>query len=187
VQALLSGKAFDLQIDDAALKNAAVFLDAVTDPATGAAGYTKVGEGSSRNVGMVDRFPAAKTESLTAVALLCRYLLDQDPAKHPIMAKAAKTILGKPPTWNLADGSIDMYYWYYASYALFQHGGKEWDQWSRKMTDAVVKTQRRGGNEDGSWDPVDPWGEDGGRVYSTAMMTLCLQAYFRYDRVSFAH
>jgi hypothetical protein len=55
------------------------------------------------------------------------------------------------------------------------------------MTDAVVKTQRRGGNEDGSWDPVDPWGEDGGRVYSTAMMTLCLQAYFRYDRVSFAH
>ncbi|MBL8755831.1 MAG: terpene cyclase/mutase family protein [Planctomycetes bacterium] len=187
VQALLSGKAFELKVDDAALKNAAVFLDSVTDPDTGTAGYTKAGEGSSRNASMLERFPAAKTESLTAVGLLCRYLLGQEPKQNPVMAKAAQTILAKPPAWNPNDGSIDMYYWYYASYALFQHGGKEWDQWSRKLTDAVVKTQRNGGNCDGSWDPLDAWSEDGGRVYSTAMMALCLQAYYRYDRVSFAH
>ena len=35
----------------------------------------------------------------------------------------------------------------------------------------------------GSWDPKGPWGPDGGRVYSTAMMALCLEVYYRYDRV----
>ncbi len=186
VQALLSGRAFQLQIDDAALKTALVFLDSVTDPVTGSAGYTKAGEGSSRNAAMIDRFPAAKTESLTAVALLCRHLLHQKPTEVPVMAAAAKTLVAKPPVWNPADGSIDMYYWYYASYALYQHGGKEWEQWGRKMTDAVVRTQVAKGNASGSWDPVDAWGEDGGRVYSTAMMVLCLEAYWRYGRVSFA-
>ena len=101
------------------------------------------------------------------------------------MDKAAEAILKKLPTWNTNDGSIDMYYWYYASYAMFQYGGKHWDTWSKKMTDAVLKTQRpqADGNFHGSWDPVDPWGQDGGRVYSTAIMVLCLEAYFRYGRV----
>ena len=36
---------------------------------------------------------------------------------------------------------------------------------------------------EGSWDPKDPWGEEGGRVYSTALMTLCLEVYYRYPKV----
>ena len=36
---------------------------------------------------------------------------------------------------------------------------------------------------EGSWDPLDPWGEEGGRVYSTALMVLCLEVYFRYGKV----
>ncbi len=30
--------------------------------------------------------------------------------------------------------------------------------------------------------PLDPWGDEGGRVYSTALMTMCLEVYYRYDR-----
>ena len=26
----------------------------------------------------------------------------------------------------------------------------------------------------GSWDPIGPWGYAGGRVYSTALMAMCL-------------
>jgi len=64
-------------------------------------------------------------------------------------------------------------------------GGQDWDVWQRKMLDAVVNTQRRDGDEAGSWDPqFDPWGHRGGRVYSTAIMTLCLEVYQRYDRLS---
>ncbi len=185
VQALLSAQAFDLAVDESALKTAMVFFEGVTDPGTGAAGYTKAGQGSSRPVGMQDRFPANKTESLTGVVLLCRYLMHQEPKEVPIMMKSADTILSKPPVWNEKDGSIDMYYWYYASYAMYQIGGKHWDTWSKKLTAAALKTQKTTGNDKGSWDPVDAWGEEGGRVYATATMILCLEAYFRYGKVSF--
>ena len=50
---------------------------------------------------------------------------------------------------------------------------------------AVVKTQNadrapQKWNLHGSWDPIGAWGEDGGRVYSTAILTLTLQAHYRY-------
>ena len=186
VQALLSAKEFELDVDDAALKTALVFFDSVTDPTTGAAGYTKAGEGSSRAVGKGDKFPNSRTEALTAVVLLCRYLMHQDPKESRIMAPAAETIMRKPPVWNEDDGSIDMYYWYYGSYAMYQVGGRPWTTWSTKLNGAALKTQKTAGNAKGSWDPVDAWGEDGGRVYSTAIMVLCLEAYYRYAKVSFA-
>jgi len=184
VQAVLSAKAFNLAVDDAALKAATVWFDGVTD-ATGASGYLKLGDGSSRPVGKQAKFPQNKTEALTSVVLLCRYLMEQDPKDCKTMGPAADLIMSKPPVWNPADGSIDMYYWYYASYAMYQVGGSHWDGWARKMTDAAVKTQLKDGNPRGSWDPLDPWGEEGGRVYSTAIMVLCLEAYYRYGKVSF--
>jgi hypothetical protein len=183
VQALLSAKEFGLAVDDTALQTASVWFDGVTDATTGTAGYTKVGEGSSRPIGKLDKFPAAKSEALTSAVLLCRCLMHIEEKPSPVMNLAAERILAKPPVWNEADGSIDMYYWYYASYALYQIGGKPWDTWSKKMLGAMVKTQRQDGNSTGSWDPVDPWGEEGGRVYSTAIMVLCLQSHFRYGRV----
>lgn len=183
VQALLSAKDFGFAVDDTALRAAAVWFDGVTDPATGVAGYTRSGEGSSRPVGKQERFPSAKTQALTAAVLLCRCLLEQDPAKTPAMALATKATLAMPPQWNENDGSIDMYSWYYATYALFQIGGAPWAQWSKKMSAVATKSQRRDGNAKGSWDPDDPWGDDGGRVYSTSLMVLCLQAPYRYGRV----
>ena len=51
------------------------------------------------------------------------------------------------------------------------------------MKKAVLASQRRDGAHEGSWDPVGPWGHSGGRVYSTALMVLCLEVYFRYSRV----
>ena len=68
---------------------------------------------------------------------------------------------------------------------MFQLDGKYWATWRQKLVDACLKTQRKqtDGNFYGSWDPVDAWGGDGGRVYSTAIMVLCLESYFRYNRV----
>ena len=44
--------------------------------------------------------------------------------------------------------------------------------------------QHTEGERAGSWDPqVDPWGHIGGRVYSTALMTLTLEAFYRYTAV----
>jgi hypothetical protein len=178
-----SAKDFGLMVNNQTFNIVAQYFDEVTDPVNGRCGYTRRGELSSRHAGdHATRFPPEKGETLTAVGLMIRFFLGQDPEKHKVMVTAADTILKKPPVWN-RDGSIDHYYWYYATYALYQMGRNHWRQWSRHLTAAVVKTQREDGNFKGSWDPDGAWGEDGGRVYSTATLVLTLQAYYRYTRV----
>ncbi len=183
VFALNSAKEFKLKVDEDALKFSIAWLEMVTDKSTGQCGYTKLGEPSSRKAGLEEKFPSSKTESLTAVGLLCRIFLHQEPDQHPILMTAADTMLRKPPVWNPADGSIDFYYWYYGSYAMFQIGGTHWKKWKKALSDAVVKNQRKDGSSRGSWDPISAWGEDGGRVYSTAIGVLCLECYYRYTRL----
>ena len=51
------------------------------------------------------------------------------------------------------------------------------------MEKALLPHQRTDGNFEGSWDPIGPWGKDGGRVYSTAMGALMLEVYYRYAKV----
>jgi len=78
-----------------------------------------------------------------------------------------------------------MVYWYYGTLAMFQVGGPGWRTWSEALTAAALPSQRRDGDACGmlgSWDPVDPWGPDGGRVYATALMALSLQVVTRYAR-----
>ncbi|MBA4030360.1 MAG: hypothetical protein C0478_05640 [Planctomyces sp.] len=72
------------------------------------------------------------------------------------------------------------YYWYYGTLTMFQHGGEPWEAWNQGMRESLVQTQRQSGPYAGTWDPNDPWGGIGGRVYSTAMATLCLEVYYRF-------
>jgi hypothetical protein len=30
---------------------------------------------------------------------------------------------------------------------------------------------------------MDPWGDSGGRIYSTALMILSLEVFYRYDNI----
>jgi hypothetical protein len=43
-----------------------------------------------------------------------------------------------------------------------------------------VADQRTDGDFAGSWNPRSPWGDYGGRVFSTAVSTLCLEVYYRF-------
>ena len=129
------------------------------------------------------KFPPERGEAMTAVALFCRFFLGQDPKETPAMRRAADLIAQRPPVWDRSSGAIDYYYWYYGSCALYQMGGNHWRDWSKKLQAATVTSQRTDGNNNGSWDPIDVWGDDGGRVYATAMQALSLQAYFRYSRL----
>ena len=184
VMAYKSAQDFNLKVNAQAMKLCSTWFDSVTDTTSGRCGYSKRGEISSRHPGdHSTRFPPQRGEALTAVGLLSRFFLGENPEDSPIMTAAANTILSKPPIWDKKAGDIDHYYWYYATYALYQMGGRHWKEWSKKLTKAVVKTQRKDGNFKGSWDPAGAWGEDGGRVYSTAILVLTLEAYYRYTRV----
>ena len=180
VFALNSAKEFKLKVDQKALDYSLAWFNDVTDESTGQVGYQTRGEGSAREEHMKDRFPSSKTEALTAVGLLCRIFLGQNPKDEPILQVAADTMLKKPPVWNTNDGSIDLYYWYYGSYAMFQMGKKWWTGWRKGLESALLKSQRKDGHQKGSWDPVSAWSEAGGRVYTTALAVLCLEVYYRY-------
>ncbi|HEX5054161.1 MAG TPA: prenyltransferase/squalene oxidase repeat-containing protein [Planctomycetota bacterium] len=186
VMAYESGDYFKLTVNKQALELAAVWFDSVSDP-TGRHGYTRAGERSSRKPGEhATRFPVERGEALTAVGLFCRFFIGQDPKEKPVMTAAANLIAQRPPVWDPKGGSIDFYYWYYGTYALFQMGGRHWTDWQKMLEPAVVKTQHREKehkNLYGSWDPIDAWGEDGGRVYSTAILVLTLEAYYRYSKL----
>ena len=74
-----------------------------------------------------------------------------------------------------------MYGWHFASLALRQCGGEAWRRFREALRTEVIPNQRNGGPLNGSWDPLGVWGEDGGRLYSTALVLLTLQASYRYD------
>jgi hypothetical protein len=185
VMALKSGKFAGLEVDPAALDGARLWIDKMTDPQFGQVGYNFTGGVPSRPEGKQDRFPPEKSQSMTAVGVLSRIFLGEDPRTSEPIRKGADLCVALPPVWNPDDGSIDMYYWYYGTLAMFQVGGAPWKKWNAAMVPAIVKSQHQKGSgaRTGSWDPLGVWGDDGGRVYSTAVMVMCLEVYYRYERV----
>ncbi len=184
--ALKRGKPAPLAVNLGAFQGARAWIEKVTDPDYGRVGYNQRGSGPARAKAMLDRFPADKSEAMTAAGMLVRIYTGEDPRKSKMIQLGAGLCAKLPPVWNPADGSIDMTYWYYGTLAMFQVGGKHWKTWASHMDAAFLRTQRADTEAcgfKGSWDPIGPWGPNGGRVYSTAMMCLCLEVYARYDRV----
>ncbi|MEO0662074.1 MAG: hypothetical protein AAFZ87_11085, partial [Planctomycetota bacterium] len=159
------------------------WFDEMTDIGTGRCGYVEQGSLSSRVPGMNEHYPREHGEAMTAVSLLCRFFLGQDPKDVEVMKAHADLLLETLPKWSDDGLSNDMYYWYYGSYAMYQYGGEHWRKWEKTIESEMIKHQRADGSAAGSWDPNGPWGYAGGRVYATATMVLCLEVYFRYAKV----
>ncbi|MFT4514179.1 MAG: biopolymer transport protein ExbD [Planctomycetota bacterium] len=182
--AYIAGSHFNLQVNKSALQVVGSWLDEISDPATGLHGYSKRGEPSSRHPGdHATRFPLAQNEALTGASLFVRFMLGQTMEKNPIMRKAAGRVHSLPPAWTPKAGNIDFYAWYWCSQAMHQVGGQHWQNWSNSLTEALLTGQNTKGAAKGSWAPIGVWGEDGGRIASTALATLSLQSHYRYRRL----
>ena len=90
---------------------------------------------------------------------------------------------GGLPKWGGNGGSVDMYYWHWATLCAFQQGDETWLRWNAALRHALLPNQRKGGDEDGSWDPVGSYSLYWGRVGQTALTALCLEIYYRYPPV----
>ncbi len=183
VMAYAAGKAAGFKTDDQGLRLASIWFDQVTDPVNGRAGYASRGGRSSRLVAQAELFPPELVETSTAISLYCRFLIGQHTERQEMMKQQAQLLTKSLPQWNTKTGQIDPYYWFFGSHALYQMGGAAWDTWAETLREAVAEAQRRDKNFMGSWDPVGPWGEEGGRVYATAMHTMTLQSFYRHARV----
>lgn len=76
----------------------------------------------------------------------------------------------------------DMYDWHHGAQAMHQVGGLGAVHFQNAIDAAVLPSRRTTGDAAGSWDPNGPWGFSGGRVDSTALMAMALEAPFRYTR-----
>ena len=65
---------------------------------------------------------------------------------------------------------------------MFQMGGDYRKAWNSAMRDMQVNNQRKGGPEDGSWDPQGGPYANAGRAWSTAVGALCLEVYVPLPR-----
>jgi hypothetical protein len=184
VMALHSARGAGLDVEPAAFTGAMAWLDKATEPEYGRVGYTARGNGPCRTVKLMQKFPGDKSESLTAIGVLAR-LVCGTKWDGELVKKGTDLCVKALPVWDEAAGTNDFYYWYYGTMAMFQVGGDPWNRWNEAMKKALVPNQRQDPADDrfGSWDPVDPWGADGGRVYGTAINVLSLEVYYRYARI----
>ena len=70
----------------------------------------------------------------------------------------------------------DIYYAYYGTLAAYQHQGPAWRKWLGKMQESFVKAQET----DGSWTLKGPHTNQMGKGIMTALVTLCMEAHYRY-------
>jgi len=119
------------------------------------------------------------TPTMTAEAWVCRQFLGVG-GPGPASSEAARLLLR-----NESDrGPTNVYYWYYATLALYQHGGEDWERWNSKIRDRIVQLQCKTGHQTGSWEPDGSiYGAKGGRIYCTALAALTLEVYYRYLRL----
>ena len=146
---------------------------------------------SAGEVVYANRPPAAfrRGPGMVAVGLFSHLLLGW-PRDNPLLGQQADLLLRHPPDWaamnrndprDIESYLHSMYYWYYATLALFQMGGHWWQQWNPQIRDLLIARQCSDGDRKGSWDPPDRgFDAAGGRVYTTAIGVLTLEVYYRY-------
>ena len=112
---------------------------------------------------------------MTAEALFCKQMLGMR-RDNAASQEAAEYILSRLPQRT----QFNEYYWYYGTVAMYQFGGAGWQSWNEAVRDILVSEQQTAGQFAGSWEPISPWAKYGGRIYATALSTLCLEVYYRF-------
>lgn len=118
--------------------------------------------------------PQRKPERTTsAVGLLCRMYLGWD-RQRPALYRGVEFL----HKWGPSETNV--YYDYYATQVMHFWEGPEWQAWNEKMRDHLVAAQADAGHEAGSWHFADPYGDRGGRLYTTSMALMILEVYYRH-------
>jgi hypothetical protein len=119
------------------------------------------------------------TPTMTAIGMLSWQYLGMRPDTRE-MIEGRQYLMDHLPD-NRARST---YYWYYATQAMHNMLGSDWDTWNRRMRRTLLEAQCREGCAAGSWDPelptLDAWSEQGGRILTTSFSTLSLEVYYRY-------
>lgn len=178
VEALLASRSSEARFDAGLLvRDTLAWVGSVTNR-SGLVGYSRVGVGSAVQPGVNDRYQ--QNETLAAVAARLRIACGQDPRSAELQT-AVSRLMNDLPYWGDGGTTVDFNYWHQGTAALqaVRHQyPRQWTKWSERTARLLVKHQR-GFLVDspclqGSWDPMDKWGHEGGRIYATALNALTL-------------
>jgi hypothetical protein len=167
--ALHFGARAGLKVPERTKRDAAEWLEWVTDERTGIASVSAGGV-------MPETVPGQ-----TAAALLCRVLYGEDPKKSDSIRAAAKYLVARRPGTRAAKGDPGLLY--FGTLAMFQCGGDAWKKWNEALKKHDFGTQLTKGKSAGSWNPEGRSGELLGRPGTTALRLMTRQVYYRYGRV----
>ena len=178
--ALESARLAGLEVPDAAFENAHTFLTNAWDRRRGAYRYSHDPER------LDSAYPILPGS--TPAALFALSLMGEDIAS-PKFSAAREFLLERQPSGYRYTGDDDfvyrargnLYFYYYATLALFRVGEGPWRAWNEAMKETLLPAQE----EDGSWEPISIYAEyagddDDDRSYTTAMSILTLEVYYRY-------
>lgn len=117
-----------------------------------------------------------------------RHRCAREPLRGPLVAwslvvagrsdersRAARRALDAALATVAGSGDISFYETYFLARLARNRGSALERRWSEARRELVRRQQRHGPLE-GSWDPADPWGPVGGRLYATALAVLALGA-----------
>ena len=179
VMSLQSGRLSGLDVDDKTFESIARWLEVAADPGNESLfrynPYAVNSQGVSRIQG---RRP---TPSMTSVGLLMRIYTGWERDDPRLIAGANYLVDNQLPGESAR--LRDTYYWYYATQVLKHVDGPAWEKWNNALRPMLIRTQEKGGDNAGSWDPYSPvpdrWAPFGGRLYVTTMNLLSLEVRHR--------
>ncbi|MBI3855018.1 MAG: terpene cyclase/mutase family protein [Planctomycetes bacterium] len=181
VMSLMAAELAGIPFPKSAYQGAQSWLDEATEQN----GYYQTGY-NARSTGKV--YVAGKNEgfdhhaTMSAIGVFSRLVL-QKRRGDPALA-GVNLLLADLAEWKT--NKTDFYYWYWSTMAVYQlemPQSPSWKKWFDSAKNALVGTQRttRDSCRFGSWDPDNErWWSEGGRVYTTAMGALILEAPYRY-------
>ena len=120
--------------------------------------------------------------SMSAKALLCRKLLGWK-RDDPRLTRGIENLVSNHPISFSEPKKRDVYYWYFATQAIYHYGGEPWKRWNERMCEELLKYQEKRGDVAGSWHPQQPQCDEWwyyGRLYTTCFSIYMLEVYYRH-------
>ena len=104
--------------------------------------YLKRASVAGRDGGIFSYMPDDKAGkiSMTAVGMLCNQYMGLERG-DAALGESRTALLQSLPS----SSQPNIYYWYYATQAMHNMGGPEWDAWNRAMRRVLVETQTKEG------------------------------------------
>ncbi|MBI4834097.1 MAG: hypothetical protein HY811_04660 [Planctomycetes bacterium] len=195
----VASEAAGLKIPPSQSRDVEIYLERLTNQSTGRVCFLEgpsycFGGYDSMATGIASRFLLRSLlnhnkymdTDKKATEFLMKYLPVWEPYRgvsgNEGLLQQDRTVIG------LENNILNQFYWYFMTMALIHSDyldretkSEYWTKWNNTLKDVLLKHQRVGGDNDGSWDPVCAWGSVGGRLYSTTFGILNLQLYYSYN------